>query len=241
MTKAGSKAILYDPSFESVIEACPFPHIPTVLLRNCPQVADDSTLPDLDELCSDEGICCFFLTSGSTSLGPKLVPTRWKSMRILGIKHSDAWLHGKRYETQDVLLGRTSICHIPAMIRACPSFIYLLRICRLMTPPVSEYIGCLYSGSCFVQPLRMRFSTDELENMVNVCGLNRLTHYGTYLSFNIEVARKDSKMLKLLQEMRIVSYDGVPISVEDDDWCFQKGIPLIVGQYHMLPFISTEL
>lgn len=68
--------------------------------------------------------------------------------------------------------------------------------------------------------------------MVNVCGLNHMTTYGTYLTPYIQAAKKDRSILKLLQKMRTVSYDGVPISVSDDDWCFENGIPMIVSIFY---------
>lgn len=95
-----------------------------------------------------------------------------------------------------------------------------------------EYLGCLYTGSCLVQPSRRDFTIEELFRMVNVCGLNHMTTYGTYLTPYIQAARKDRAILKLLQEMRTVSYDGVPISVADDDWCFENGIPMIVSIFY---------
>lgn len=67
--------------------------------------------------------------------------------------------------------------------------------------------------------------------MVNVCGLNRMTTYGTFLAAYIQDARKDPAVLKLLQDMRTVSYYGVPVSVDDDDWCFQQGIPATVSTF----------
>ena len=72
---------------------------------------------------------------------------------------------------------------------------------------------------------------EELHNMVHICGLNHLTAYGTYLTRYIQAARKDPAILKLLQEMRLVSYSGMSLSVADDDWCFQNHIPMIVSTF----------
>ena len=96
---------------------------------------------------------------------------------------------------------------------------------------IPEYLGCLYTGSCVVKPSHARCSTEELFNMVKLCGLNRMTTYGTWLAPQIQAAKKNPELLRLLQEMRTVSYGGVPISVADDDWCFQNGIPLMVGVF----------
>ena len=70
--------------------------------------------------------------------------------------------------------------------------------------------------------------------MVNLCGLNRMTTFGTRLAPQIQAAKKNPELLRLLQEMRTVSYGGVPISVADDDWCFQNGISLMVGLFLVL-------
>ena len=91
------------------------------------------------------------------------------------------------------------------------------------------YLGCLYTGTYFVQASKMRFSTKELTNMVKTCNVNHLTQFGTFLSLNIKAARADPIILKLLQDMKTVSYDGVPISPEDDSWCFKNHIPLVVS------------
>jgi len=63
--------------------------------------------------------------------------------------------------------------------------------------------------------------------VVNVCGLNRVTHYGTTLAPHIQAAKNDPAILKLLQGLRTLSYGGVPISIADDDWCFQNDIPIM--------------
>lgn len=65
--------------------------------------------------------------------------------------------------------------------------------------------------------------------MVKTCNVNHLTQFGTFLSLNIKAARADPIILKLLQDMKTVSYDGVPISPEDDGWCFKNRIPLVVS------------
>lgn len=94
-----------------------------------------------------------------------------------------------------------------------------------------EYLGCLYTGSCFVQPSRPRFSIEELSSLVNVCGLNRFTTYGTFLAPYLLRAKTDPALLKLLQEMRTISYYGVPLSADDDDWCFGNGLPVTVSLF----------
>ncbi|KAM6499520.1 hypothetical protein JOM56_005028 [Amanita muscaria] len=164
-----------------------------------------TALPTIDDLSSGSDVCFIYLTSGSTSGSPKIVPLTQKFVSIYYKTQFGIWLAGRRFDTQDVFLSRSSICAVATMI---------------------QYLGCLYTGSCIVQPSKRRFSTEELSNMVNVCGLNRMTTFGTWLAPHIQAAKKDPVVLKLLQVMRTVSYGGVPISIANDDWCFQNGIPL---------------
>ena len=69
--------------------------------------------------------------------------------------------------------------------------------------------------------------------MVNVCGLNHIATFGTWLLPHVQAAKNDPMVLKLLQEMRTISYGGTTIPVADDEWCFQHGIPLIVSVFNL--------
>ncbi|KIL59801.1 hypothetical protein M378DRAFT_14552 [Amanita muscaria Koide BX008] len=209
MEKAGSRMILYDPSLEHVMVNCPFPKLalnPIETIESCSTVSSDSVLPTIEDLSSGLDVCFIYLTSGSTSGSPKIVPLTQKFVSIYYKTQFGIWLDGRCFDTQNGFLSRGSICAVASMI---------------------QYLGCLYTGSCIVRPSKMRFSTEELLNMVNVCGLNHMTTYGTWLAPHIQAAKKDPVALKLLQEMRTVSYGGVPISIADDDWCFQNDIPLM--------------
>ncbi|KAF9529511.1 acetyl-CoA synthetase-like protein [Crepidotus variabilis] len=207
MEKADSKMILYDPSLEHLTKGCPFPKLEFNALKSiksCPR-RDNSSLPAVEDLPSGSDISFVFLTSGSTSGSPKVVPLTQTVFSIFYKIQIERWLDGDHFDSQDVFLAPGNfVCHIPSMI---------------------QYLGCLYTGSCLVQPSKPRFSVEELSNLVKVCGLNRFTTYGTFLAPYIQKAKKDPSILKLLQEMRTVSYYGVPISSDDDDWCFEKGIP----------------
>ncbi|KIL56732.1 hypothetical protein M378DRAFT_88879 [Amanita muscaria Koide BX008] len=210
MEKAGSKIILYDPSLEPATTDCPYPKMalnPIETIDSSSTINSDSALPTIEDLSSGHAdVCFFYLTSGSTSGSPKVVPLTQKFVSTYYKTQFGIWLDGRRFDTQNAFLSRGSICAVA---------------------PIIQYFGCLYTGSCIVQPSKMRFSTEELLTLVNVCGLNRMTTFGTWLAPHIQAAKKDPAALKLLQEMRTVSYGGVPISIADDDWCFQNGIPLM--------------
>ncbi|KIL54704.1 hypothetical protein M378DRAFT_737401 [Amanita muscaria Koide BX008] len=193
MEKAGSRMILYDPSLEHVMVNCPFPKLalnPIETIESCSTVSSDSVLPTIEDLSSGLDVCFIYLTSGSTSGSPKIVPLTQKFVSIYYKTQFGIWLDGRCFDTQNGFLSRGSICAVASMI---------------------QYLGCLYTGSCIIRPSKMRFSTEELLNMVNVCGLNHMTTYGTWLVPHIQAAKKDPIALKLLREMRTVSYGGVPI------------------------------
>ncbi|CAE7059176.1 unnamed protein product [Rhizoctonia solani] len=211
MDQAESKALLYDPHFEHLTEDCPYPKFALTLVES---LENDSTpnghspqLPKIEDLSTGpDDVCFIYLTSGSTSGRPKIVPYTQSSTSIYYKSQFGIWLAGQKFNTQDVFIARGSVCSVAGMI---------------------QYLGCLYTGSSVIYASKAHFSTEEFVNLVNVGGLNRVTTYGTYLTPHLQVAKNDPEMLKLLQGMRTISFGGVPISNADDDWCFQNGVPII--------------
>lgn len=238
MEKAGSKMILYDPSLEHLTADCPFSKmvlIPIELIDGPSTVDGYSTLPGIEDLSSNSDICFIYHTSGSTSGSPKVVPWTHKAFTATYKIRSGVWLEGERFNTQDVFLGLVSVSHRPGMTRK-----YFLELPHHIQDahahPISEYLRCLDTGSSFIKPSRGPLPDAELLNIYNLCGLNRITTYGTWISPHISAAKKDPTILKMLQEMRTISYTGVAISKADDDWCFQNGIPIVV-RYFTLPSV----
>ncbi|KAJ7635339.1 hypothetical protein FB45DRAFT_1143545 [Roridomyces roridus] len=202
LNQAGAKAIVYDPSFHCPVD---LPRIPVTPVDTLPP-HNPSSLPPIDDLSGYSDICFIYLTSGSTSGTPKLVPLTQKFVSTYYKAQFDIWLQDRKFDTQDALLKRGSICSVAPMI---------------------QYLGCLYTGSCIIYPSTEPLSTQDLFAMVDVCGLNHMGLYGTYLSPYIQAAKRDPTVLKLLQGMRSISYGGVPVSIAEDDWCFENGISLI--------------
>lgn len=60
------------------------------------------------------------------------------------------------------------------------------------------------------------------------CGLNRLNQFGSFLGKHLQNSRQDSKLLSFLTSLDEVVYTGVPLSDEDEQWAFEKGIKLRV-------------
>ncbi|KAJ7817693.1 acetyl-CoA synthetase-like protein [Mycena olivaceomarginata] len=183
LEKAGAKAVVYDPCLEFLTAFSAFPKI---CLTDIDNKNWDTVLPPVEQLPSGSDVCFNYLTSGSTSGSPKIVPLTQEFVSTYYKAQFNIWLQGRRSDIQDVFLARGSICSVAPMI---------------------QYLGGLYTRSCIVKPSKPRVSTEELLNMVNTCG--------------------DPAILKLLQGMRSISYGGVPVSIAEDDWCFQNGIPLI--------------
>ena len=82
LNRAGAQALIYDASFESVLQNFPLP-IHRALASECLKPTLVS-LPDISDSKEDD-IAFVFHTSGSTSGSPKLVPMsyRWLSSMVL--------------------------------------------------------------------------------------------------------------------------------------------------------------
>lgn len=75
----------------------------------------------------------------------------------------------------------------------------------------------------------MEFSTEELLEMIEQCGLNRIAVYATFLSTHIRNAQKDEKVLKAMQALRQILHTGVSLNREEEDWAFAHDLSLTVS------------
>jgi len=128
MEKANSKMLIYDPSLEHLTANCPFPKLafkPIESIEKCSTVNTDSALPEIEDLSSGTDVGFVFLTSGSTSGSPKLVPLTHKVLNIFHKVRFRRLLDGKRGDTQDALLARDNICHLPSMLGASSRWFFL--------------------------------------------------------------------------------------------------------------------
>ena len=60
------------------------------------------------------------------------------------------------------------------------------------------FLGTLQHGSCVVQPTKLNYDSEELIDMINRCGLNRLNAFGSWLGMHLKNSRQDAKLLSLL-------------------------------------------
>lgn len=89
-------------------------------------------------------------------------------------------------------------------------------------------IGSLQHGSCVVQPTVISFSSDELIQMINECGLNRLNQFAAFLAVHLRRSRNDTKLLSMLASLDEVLYSGLPLPRDEEQWAYTNGIKLRV-------------
>jgi hypothetical protein len=99
----------------------------------------------------------------------------------------------------------------------------------------SVLLGSLQHGSCTIQPTKIAFSADELVDMVERCGLNRLNQFSTFLSTHLTTSRRDARILALLSNLDEVIHSGLPLPREDEDWAYRNKINLKVRAHPRFP------
>ncbi|KAI0068384.1 acetyl-CoA synthetase-like protein [Artomyces pyxidatus] len=201
LSKANAKGLVFDPSFESIIQGCPVPsHCSPDFSEIDPR---DEPLPVLPAVTGSDTAFVFH-TSGSTSNSPKLVPCSysWVDATVMKTRQiGTPKVDGRR----DVTVWMGSMCHIG-------------QTCMLM--------GSLQHGACTIQPSKIAFSADELSWMVQKCGLNRLNQFASFLANHLRSARKNPKLLSLFQSLDEVLYSGLPLPREEEVWAYENAIKL---------------
>jgi len=69
--------------------------------------------------------------------------------------------------------------------------------------------------------------------MIIRCGLNRLTQFAAFLVKQLKNAREDPKLLSMLKNLDDVSYSGMPLPYEEEQWALKSGIRLRVRFHQM--------
>ncbi|TFK99733.1 acetyl-CoA synthetase-like protein [Pterulicium gracile] len=203
LARTGATALICDPSLRPALARCPVP-VSTVFDHLRPAADPSSPLPSMYDF-SPNDRAFIFHTSGSTSGSPKLVPCtyRWIDCAI-----SKGMEINKPFSalSQDVSTWMGSMCHIG-------------QTCSLL-------FNIVY-GSCTIQPTKIAFSSEELKDMVQRCGLNRLAQFATFLSIHIRHSKNDPQLLSMLQNLDEVMYAGIPIGREEEDWALAKGMNVV--------------
>ena len=89
-------------------------------------------------------------------------------------------------------------------------------------------VGVLQHGSSIVQPTRIAFSSDELLDMIRCCGLNCLFQFPIFLSMHMRNARSNARLLSSLQSLDKITYSGLALAQEDEEWAYKNGLNLVV-------------
>jgi hypothetical protein len=84
-------------------------------------------------------------------------------------------------------------------------------------------------GGCMVQPTTMPFSSEELMDIIDRCGLNQLNQFSSYFSRHLQRSRNDEKMLFSLRKLVDVRCGGLAMLQEDAEWAYQNGIKFRVS------------
>lgn len=205
LLKANSKALIYDPSFDTIVTDPPVKVLCTLSLSELDSHAEEP-LPSFPSWGPDD-LVFIFHTSGSTSGSPKLVPCtlRWVDSVVFKSREASRPA-GKDANRQDVSTWMGSMCHI------AQSFML---------------IGSLQHGSCTIKPTKINFSSEELVDMIFRCDLNRLHQFASFLSVHIRHARQNPKLLAYLQSMDIIITSGLPLPQEDEEFAYQNKLNLV--------------
>ena len=87
--------------------------------------------------------------------------------------------------------------------------------------------GMIQHGSCTVQFTKPNFSSDELLDMVQRCGLTRMNIFPTFLAEHLRNSRHNPKLLALLKGLNQIFISGLMMSPEDEEWVHSNGIRLV--------------
>ena len=87
--------------------------------------------------------------------------------------------------------------------------------------------GMIQHGSCTVQFTKPAFSSAELVDMIQRCGLSRMNQFPTFLSQHLHNSRNDHKLLAYLQGLDEILISGLMLSPEDEDWVYRNGIKVM--------------
>ncbi len=67
--------------------------------------------------------------------------------------------------------------------------------------------------------------------MIHRCGLNRLNQFGSFLGVHIRHARQNPKLLALIQSLDQVTYSGLAVEREEEEFALRSNIRLVVSFY----------
>ncbi|KAF8490122.1 hypothetical protein JB92DRAFT_1335767 [Gautieria morchelliformis] len=209
LAKGAGKAIVHDPAKTTLLRESGTT-LPCYVATDYTTISDADIaafpLPDLPPAKPDDYLFIYH-SSGSVSGMPKVVPQTNQWLETVQHKSRDAFCSGD-FDTQDVFIWTESFSHA-------------LEICLLQL--IFHLAGCL------VQPTRIDFDSHELATLIRVAGVNRIIQFTGVLRRHLDDARGgvvEPGLLALLKQSRQVTYAGMPLSPELEDWAVAQGIPM---------------
>ncbi|KAH9944105.1 acetyl-CoA synthetase-like protein [Epithele typhae] len=207
LEKSNGRALIYDASYASpVLNDHPLPTYSAVDARTLPDALEVALPPNVASTNANDTLMIFH-TSGSTSGRPKLVPVsyRWWDCMLSKInRHMRP--RSSRDGRQDVTVWMGSMCHFGQS--------FMLA-------------GMIQHASCTVQFTQQGFSSDELVDMIQRCGLSRINIFPTFLAQHLRNSRHNPKLLAYLQSLDQILISGLMMSPEDEEWVYTNGIKLL--------------
>lgn len=202
LREANARTLIFASEFAASTASFSVPVYPAVHKRD--MGVNSATLPPLASSAEGNDMVFIFHTSGSTSGRPKLVPCnrRWLHSVVDKARITTAPQDPQRW---DVTVTIGSMCHIGQN--------FML-------------IGSLQHGTCTVQATKQGFSSEELLDMIQRCGLNRLNQFSTFLSIHLRNSRQNPKLLQALRHLDQVLYSGLPLDRDDEDWAYTNGLKM---------------
>ncbi|OCH95760.1 acetyl-CoA synthetase-like protein [Obba rivulosa] len=203
LAKSDGKALIYDISYEGLVSSSPVPTHAAIDARAC--AVSDIPLPPLQPLVDGSDTVMIFHTSGSTSGSPKLIPSTyawWDHAITKGWQVMKPKKH-RNNERQDVTVWMGSMCHIGQTFM---------------------FVGTIQHASCTVQYTKQAFSSEELLDMIDRCGLTRINQFPTFLAIHLRESRYNPKLLEKLQQLDEIFISGLMLTPEDEQWVHNNGI-----------------
>jgi hypothetical protein len=94
--------------------------------------------------------------------------------------------------------------------------------------------GFFVSGGCIIQPSTINFPDEELVDMVERAGLDTLLQMGSYLAERLKRSQNNPRLLNVLCNINDVTYGGLAIPREAEEWAEKNDIILRVRFAHIL-------
>ncbi|KAF8516436.1 acetyl-CoA synthetase-like protein [Hysterangium stoloniferum] len=172
-------------------------------VKGLTDVPNIEILPPLSNTRNADEVMLYYYTSGSTSGRPKLIPYTHKKVHTITMK----------------LAFQTSVGPLRPVTTRFGSLIHLVQLIQFMS-----YFP---NGGCHIlaQP---DFSSNDLVQMAEQCGLTTLSIYSNQLTKYLKDARNDPRLLSVLRSMFQVSCVAGPVPEHDLDWACSNDLHIVI-------------